>query len=98
MNFSLSSVGRKPELSPEVIDHFRTFALSIGFHEEAIVTPTILGEFDAEPKVNKTLDRDQCGASVCRPCDVYRANMMLYRENKHYDRGRLLNLFNHLTQ
>lgn len=83
------ALGRKPELRPEVIEHFRSFALSIGFPEEAIATPAIMGEFDAERKVNKTLDHDLCGASVCRPCDVYRANIMLYRENKHYDRERL---------
>lgn len=72
-----------------MVENFRAFALSFGFPEEAIVTPAILGEFDTEQKVNKTLDRDLSGASVCRPCDVYRANMMLYKENKHYDRDRL---------
>lgn len=83
------TLGRKPEVRPEVVEKFRSFALSIGFPEEAIITPTILGEFDAEQKVNKTLDRDLCGTSVCRPCDVYRANIMLDRENKHYVRDRL---------
>lgn len=83
------ALGRKPELRPEVVEHFRTFALSIGFSEEAIITPAIVGEFDAERKVNKTLDRDLSGAYVCRPCDVYIANIMLYRENKHYDRDKL---------
>lgn len=79
------ALGRKSELAPEIMEKFKSFALSIGFPEEAIVTPVIVGEFDAKRKVNKTFDRDLSVASVCRPCDVYRANIMLDRENKHYE-------------
>ncbi|XP_026994046.1 lipocalin-15 [Tachysurus fulvidraco] len=38
----LALYGRKPELRPEVVEHFRSFALSIGFSEEAIITPAIV--------------------------------------------------------
>ncbi|XP_060763048.1 lipocalin-15 [Neoarius graeffei] len=38
----LALYGRKPEVRPEVVENFRSFALSMGFPEEAIITPTIL--------------------------------------------------------
>ncbi|KAM9446261.1 lipocalin-15 [Clarias gariepinus] len=34
--------GRKSELAPEIMEKFKSFALSIGFPEEAIVTPVIV--------------------------------------------------------
>ncbi|KAF4074440.1 hypothetical protein AMELA_G00239350 [Ameiurus melas] len=38
----LALYGRNPEVQPGVVEKFRSFALSIGFPEEAIITPTIL--------------------------------------------------------
>ncbi|KAI5088292.1 prostaglandin-H2 D-isomerase isoform X1, partial [Silurus meridionalis] len=38
----LALYGRKPELPIELVEQFRSFALSIGFPEGAIVTPVIL--------------------------------------------------------
>lgn len=38
----LALYGRKPELRPEVVEHFRSLALNIGFSTEAIVTPAII--------------------------------------------------------
>ncbi|MCI4392652.1 hypothetical protein PGIGA_G00148420 [Pangasianodon gigas] len=50
----LALYGRKPELRPEVVENFRSFALSIGFPEEAIITPAILDPCPLPEPSNRT--------------------------------------------
>jgi hypothetical protein len=38
-------LGRSSILRPDLIERFRSFALSLGFSEEAIIAPTDVGKF-----------------------------------------------------